>query len=333
MKQDKEERILSVLLSCLSSTLAAMIIATSMIVGGNTLEKNRSKKEYLNDLSNHNTYQSLGEDSHVLLLEEELSNYYDLKEMSIEDFYLLSAVYENKELNSYERETIYKIYEIIREDPYLNKEEIYSKLKTVTISRKNKNKEKEKGIIEKRSVQILANYNANLNAICFYDYENLTPDTIMHEVIHLVYPCTNLSATFAEGLAETMNEEYFGYEVTTAYNQEIAYVKLLCEFLGNDQVLKIASLNDKELLKKSLYTVFLDDEVVKAWIHPEKMQKQDVLDYYGKVEEMMDRKNYDEAKKERVSDLFLQFAYSIKADTKQTYFKENNQKEKVKALR
>ena len=44
MKQDKEERILSVLLSCLSSTLAAMIIATSMIVGGNTLEKNRSKK-------------------------------------------------------------------------------------------------------------------------------------------------------------------------------------------------------------------------------------------------------------------------------------------------
>ena len=326
MKQDKEERILSVLLSCLSSTLAAMIIATSMIVGGNTLEKNRSKKEYLNDLSNHNTYQSLGKDSHVLLLEEELSNYYDLKEMSIEDFYLLSAVYENKELNSYERETIYKIYEIIREDTYLNKEEIYSKLKTVTISRKNKNK-------EKRSVQILANYNVNLNAICFYDYENLTPDTIMHEVIHLVYPCTNLSATFAEGLAETMNEEYFGYEVTTAYNQEIAYVKLLCEFLGNEQVLKIASLNDKELLKKSLYTVFLDDEVVKAWIHPEKMQKQDVLDYYGKVEEMMDRKNYDEAKKERVSDLFLQFAYSIKADTKQTYFKENNQKEKVKVLR
>ena len=48
---------------------------------------------------------------------------------------------------------------------------------------------------------------------------------------------------------------------------------------------------------------------------------------------MMDRKNYDEAKKERVSNLFLQFAYSIKADTKQTYFKENNQKEKVKVLR
>ncbi len=329
MKQDKEERILSVLLSCLSSTLAAMLIATSMIVGGSALEKNRSKKEYLNDLSNHSTYQSLEEDSHVLLLEEELSNYYDLEEMSIEDFYLLSAVYENKDLNSYEKENIYKIYEIIKEDTYLDKKEIYSKLKTVTISRKNKKKEKEKGIMDKRSVQILA----NLNAIHFYDYENLTPDTISHEIIHLVYPCTNLSTTFAEGLAETMNEEYFGYEVTTAYNQEIAYVKLLCEFLGNEQVLKIASLNDKQLFKESLYKVFLDDEVVKAWMHPEKMQKQAVLDYYEKVEEMMMRNNYDEEKKERVSDLFLQFAYSIKADTKQTYFKENSQQEKVKVLR
>lgn len=345
MKRSKEEHFSIFLLSSLSLGLTSLLVTLSMVIGGVHYEQKEAKEEYSDDLNQYSSYDDLDEDEKekIKKLEYELSILLNEKEYELdfnafyEDYYVLSAITENENLNDLEKEEAYKLYKIIKDNPYLNKQEVYARLKTVKVDRKeNSLKEETKKILTKDKAYVVASYRVNLNQILFYDYPNISNPTIRHELIHILFPCTNLPRCFAEGFAELLNVEYFNEEESLeenkVYYQEIAYVKLLCELLGSDKVLQIASMNDKDMLEEALMECFHDEKAVKRWMDVDKISEDHIFEYLSDLETILDKKKEKDEKQLKIFDLYYQLLFGKENDTKEKYFNIETKKEKVKTL-
>lgn len=314
--KDKEEKILENTLSILSSALASIVVCSSITIGANAISLKKDKEEYQEALSNYEMY------------------YDSNKEEQFEIDLILLSICENNNLNSYEKETLCQLSSVIENNPYLDKDSIYSKFKNLVVKREDKKVKKKKQLFSDKKLNYLGSYNYNMNIMNFYDYSNISSSTIVHEGLHLIFPCNNISSFFAEGFAEVLNEEYFNdtYDDSTAYKQEKAYIRTLCELLGSTTVLEVASTNDKELLEDKLNVIFHDKEVVKRWLDPEKVDENQFLDYYDDLNKVMKEQNYDNDKKEIIDNLYCDFLLGTNSYKSKNYFNISFPVEKQKAL-
>ena len=83
-------------------------------------------------------------------------------------------------------------------------------------------------------------------------------DIFKHETVHCIYATdcyNNLPLFFIEGMTELLTNEYFSdapFIEETSYPYEILMVKMLCELIGPDDVLKVYSTGDIEYLEEKL---------------------------------------------------------------------------------
>lgn len=345
MKKNREEQFYKFLISFLSLDLASILIASSILIGGTHTKLKEAQEEYPKDLSRSSQFDELTEEEQQSLkrLDSELTMLLNQEEYalenvsSLEDYYLLTAILENENLSTYEKQYLYRSYEIIKENPYLDKKDVYARLKTLDVTRKEeKGKTEKKKIWLDDSVVINASYRINLNHLTFYDYPNLTSSTITHEMLHVVYPCSKLPRAFGEGFAELLNTEYFDDLVQenhqNSYLQEIAYVKILCEILGSEKVLQIASFDDQNLLEEELLSKFENEASVKRWMHVDKMDDDTLFDYYEDLVFLTEKNQYSKQKQETLVSLYYQLIFGENNSTTYKYFnrEDTSTKQKVK---
>ncbi len=345
MKQSKEEKNKKLLLSILSSSMAFYLIVANLLSFKGEIKLQMAKKEYPNQLDDYSTFDDLTEKEQYVFeqlavdLENVMDDHeYSLKDKgSIDDYYLLTAIYENKNFNDYERENLYKVYEVIKDNKYIDKQEVYARLRTVMVKRENHKKEDRRDkLFTHEDVWVLASYRFNLNQLVFYDYENLADSTILHELMHILFPCNYLSKSFSEGFAELLTLEYFPDEAQagaeTCYFQEIAYVKLLCEIIGSDKVLQIASLNDSELLEEELSQQFCDKKAVKRWMHVEQLNEDNLTNYLSDLVQVVQKNNYSDQKSQKILKLYYQLLFGEENNNEDRYFNIESTKSKVKVF-
>lgn len=345
MKKNQEEQFCKFLISILSFELATLIIASSIFIGGTNRKLKKAREEYPNDLDSYSCFEDLPQETQKSLqsLDHELDIIFNQEDYAIEnissweDYYLLTAILENENLNAYEKQYLYRAYEVIQDNPYLNQQDVYARLKTLDVSRKDQEAKKEKRrILSDEMVLAVASYRINLNHITFYDYENIEASIITHEMFHVLYPCSKLPRPFGEGFAELLNIEYdydlFEDKNTNTYFQEMAYVKILCEVLGSDKVLYIASYNDDVLLEKELFQVFENKASVKRWMDVDKITDDNLFDYYEDLVFLIEKNEYSEEKQETLVSLYYQLLFGKENSTTHKYFNDEDMsvKQKVK---
>lgn len=182
-------------------------------------------------------------------LEDELSITIDDNEAS--DYYIFDAVVKNKNLTDEEKQLFYKCFDLIKDNPYLNKEEAYKSLLNVDIVYKN------------RPVSM----NKSIQAVYIYSLENIgvfeddsVHRALMHEIIHCIYSnekTANLPSFFREGMTELLANEYFEanpFCETNSYMFEISAIKMLCEITSADTVLKAFSYGDMGIIADEMET-------------------------------------------------------------------------------
>ena len=199
-------------------------------------------------------------DDIISVLEDELNISIPLEDA--DDYYLFDAVMKNTNLNDSEKMFFYKYIDIIKDNPYLDKEEAYRSLLNVDISYKNR------PIWYDKTVQGVYIHDCESIGIFNDDEEK---STLAHEIIHCIYcndKTVNLPKYFKEGMTELLTNEYFSdspFVELENYPFEIAAVKMLCELTSSDTVLKAFSLGDMNIIANGIACVTGDlDGAVKA---------------------------------------------------------------------
>lgn len=192
-------------------------------------------------------------------LEEELGIVID--DEDTEEYALLNAVCENDNLADKEKDICYKTINLIKDNPYLDKEEAYRSLRNVDVSYKYRP----------------FNYDKTITGVYLYQYESIGIfekdedfNTLFHEIIHCIYSnekTKNLPQYFKEGMTELLTNEYFSetpFLEATSYPFEIAAVKMLCEVTSPDTVLKAFSCGDMDIIAEEMSWITRDIEEARS---------------------------------------------------------------------
>ena len=182
----------------------------------------------------------------------------DIDEDRIEEYLLLNAILENLNLTKQEKILIAKeIINIIEINPYLNKERVYQALLKLKVFYMDRPESKSKTTLgECITVNFLF---LNINNVYIYSEES--KNVLEHELIHILLICLeNNDAPFfiKEGLTELLANEFFAlnpYVITECYPFETLSVKMLCEIVGPDVILKAYTTGDMNELYDALYNV------------------------------------------------------------------------------
>ncbi len=165
---------------------------------------------------------------------------------------LLVAIINNEHLSKQEKEVIYSLKDLMSENEYLNTLIAKAALSTVKV-------EYDCPLRSGLEENVLAAYFDIPHKIEVYGPKNYTRDEVLtHEFIHCIYTRTPLTSTpsyFIEGMTELLNNEYISndhYAELNSYPFEIASVKILCELIGSDNVLKAYSKGNISIIKDNL---------------------------------------------------------------------------------
>ncbi len=176
-----------------------------------------------------------------------------------EDFILLNALYENENLTEEERKYLTRYHAMIADNPYLNREYVYYVLSNLDIQYKENSSEQE---------EIVGRFFKDTLTIENYDFEE---STTSHEVTHAIHSKYSkyLPNFFKESVTELLRSEY-GYESADflgyAYFPCVPFVKVLCEMVGADPVLKAYTLGDMNILYNEMAKVAGSVEEAKSFL-------------------------------------------------------------------
>lgn len=176
-----------------------------------------------------------------------------------ETLFILNGAYENDDLSNDEKALIYDFNELLDDNPYLEKENSYEKLKDVSFLYYGDDENGLNGTMGK--------YLSDSNTIKLYSNEKYVKT---HEIMHCIFqkkPKTNffgkqidnenaLPLYFDEGMTELLNNEYFSdkpFLEDTSYPYEITAIKLVADMIGSNKILEAYTKRDMEIINESLY--------------------------------------------------------------------------------
>lgn len=196
-----------------------------------------------------------------------------------DEYALLNAVYENDCLTDEEKQVFYGFIDIIKDNPYIDRESAYSSLRNVEVSYKCR------PYMYDRTV--LGVYSHQFESIGIFEKDE-DQSILKHEGIHAIFCNENtisLPTYFKEGMTELLVNEYFQnkpFIELENYPFEIAAVKMLCEVTSPDIVLKAYSLGNMDIIAEEMATITGDIEVARNALD---MLDKAFLKYHGDLED------------------------------------------------
>lgn len=169
----------------------------------------------------------------------------DINSENIDEYLLLNAVLENECLSEKEKDVFYGFIDMIKDNPYIDKEQAYRSLLNVDVLYKCRPFGYDK--------TIQGVYINDLESIGIFeeDEDNLI---LKHEGTHCIFSSAvteNLPDYFSEGMSELLVNEYFSekpFMELRNYSFEIAAVKMLCEVTSPEVVLEAFSKGDMNII-------------------------------------------------------------------------------------
>lgn len=238
------------------SVLCSFLIAAQLYLQHNMYSP--EEREFLNDnIYSGNNLNISGDELQgvVSSLEDELG--ISIADGCEDEYCILNSVLENPNLSDTEKDVFYRVVQIINENPYVNREEVYSSLLNVDVLYKNRP----------------FSFNKDVEGVYSHEYESIgifvdDPEyrVLIHEIIHCIFTndnTINLPAYFSEGVTELLANEYFSetpFVELTNYPFEIAVVKMLCEVSSPEAVLEAYSTGDMSVVAKKIAEVSGDEE-------------------------------------------------------------------------
>ena len=156
-----------------------------------------------------------------------------VKEKEKSSIIFFDSIERNKKLTAEEKEDFYGLVDLIEDNPYIDKESAYTNLLNLDIKHKdNLGEEGLSGYWDENDIYI-ENSNPYWEHYVFF-----------HEAIHAIHNNSTSRPNFIyEGMTELLASEYMAKPNMT-YDEYIDLVKMLCEIVGSDTVLKSYSTND-----------------------------------------------------------------------------------------
>lgn len=168
------------------------------------------------------------------------------------DIDVLSSLDYNQNITTEEKNKIYRLQDLINENPYLDKLSAFYALENLKIEYNSPRPSNMKD-------NVVASYTLDNDTINVYgSMENTTDDVLLHEVVHALFfnkKTINLPQYFREGMTELLVDEYISsnpYIEDISYPFEVNMIKILCELVGEDKVLQAFSLGDMNIIKNEL---------------------------------------------------------------------------------
>ena len=166
-----------------------------------------------------------------------------------DDLLLFKAIMDNKNLSDEQKSFFYEYSDLIMDNPYLNREQVYDDFLKLNISYCER-----PGNLDE---SVEGTYNHFIKRISVYE-DDINYDVLRHEGIHAIFSNNNtddLPTFFIEGMTELLSNEYFSSDPFYEYNHypyAIASVKMLCESVGSDVVLESFTKGDINLIINKL---------------------------------------------------------------------------------
>ena len=175
-------------------------------------------------------------------------------------YLILKSIIDNQNLSESEKEVAYELFPILEDNDYYNKEFTYHSLETVDVDWSKSTDASCLGLY-KRYFNIFNGYEGIIED--FLSQENdkkLNYPVLRHELIHALFSVNNITLpnSFEEGMTELLTNEYYDdnpYIEIESYPFEILYVKMLCEIVGEDNVLKAYTTGDMSILYNELKNI------------------------------------------------------------------------------
>lgn len=193
--------------------------------------------DYKNSITNIYTDNDLNlSEDELIKMVENLEEEFTVDNKKIEDYLLFNAIKENENLTAEDKEVFYHLYDMITENPYINREEIYNDLLCLKIIRT----ERPNNIRE----NVLGTYSEFYNEINIY--EDKDNEVINHESVHALFTNSeniNVIRFIKEGMTELLSKEYSSKDPfkINCYYYEIVTIKLLCEIIQPESILEYYS--------------------------------------------------------------------------------------------
>lgn len=234
---------------------AILCVGISYIILSSCLETNNKNLFLDNELIISDVQQS------AIISELELELGISIPKEDTDDYLVLNAIRTNNKLTKEEKEIFYEFISIIKDNPYINKEDIYKSFSEVYISYMKKPEDVEENV--------LADYSSSLDLIRVFtekpeETKKFPPESeVEHEGIHAMFN-KKLPRWFKEGATQLYRNEYYAenpYVEYITYPIEVSAVKLLCEVTSEETVLEAYTLGDFSLIEKYIANI-LNDEVL-----------------------------------------------------------------------
>ncbi len=149
----------------------------------------------------------------------------------------LYGTLKNEKLDESEKSLIYSLDELIKDNPYMDKNLSYLSMRELDIEYK----ERPNNIDD----IIVGLYSLKNNRIDIYNTkEKVESEIVIHEIIHSLFhngKTALLPSYIEEGVTELLTNEYFAsnpFLESTTYPFEIATIRIMCEMVGEEKVLK-----------------------------------------------------------------------------------------------
>ena len=207
-------------------------ISSATLIGVSINNMNRYTKDTYNIYSGRKLTISKKDQENIIKNIEKKYNT-KVKEKEKSSVLFFDSIERNKNLNKEEKREFYGLVDLIEDNPYIDKETAYTNLLNLDIKYKDKLGEKElAGYWDGDDIYI-----ENSNPY----WEN---HVFFHEAIHAIHNNSAVRPNFIyEGMTELLASEYLN-EPNMTYDEYINLVKMLCEIVGSDTVLKAYSTND-----------------------------------------------------------------------------------------
>lgn len=146
---------------------------------------------------------------------------------------------------------------IIKDNPFIDKNSFYYRLKNLKIKYGNPITDYGKGFD--------GYYNSEGNTIKYNkNQNNVQPLVVSHESIHALTDLNNMPGFFIEGTTEIMNLEYFHNDITNSSMNDnipaVSVVKSLSELVGSDVIKKALGKDDPRIIISAMADIIKDDQ-------------------------------------------------------------------------
>lgn len=183
-----------------------------------------------------------------------------------DNFVILYAALKNEQLEPQEKMLLYDLSRLIDDNKYINRFSAFSNISNLDIEYVDR----PAGV----SDSILGVFDLKRCVISIYQPEDeANTEILIHEIIHAIFTnenTINLPTYLIEGCTELLANEYFARSPFAEFNTypfEVTIVKMLCEMIGEDNVLKTYTTGDLNIIESELtkvmdskdVTVFMND--------------------------------------------------------------------------